>query len=571
MRSTNKLNFRVIAVVLVLLTVVLSACGAGSSTNDTGKAPANKQILNETFPGGGIADIETFDPAKDGTTTSNLPISMVFTGLVALDNSQKVVPELASRWDISSDGLTYTFTLRSGLKFSDGTSLTSADVAYSIDRALDPSLGSTVASSYLNLIVGANERLAGKIKTIIGDGVLTPNANTVVIKITKPVSYFLATLTYPTAYVVEKKLITEYGNTNFTNHLNQGGGSGPFKVKSYTHGKSIVLVPNPYYYKAKPIITVNLIFYKDLNTAYEAYLNGQLDRADVPTADLAQVKSTSAYHETPTLSTYYYALNFDAKPFNNIKIRQAFDLALNKTEMSSIVYKGALIPTNHIIPAGMPGYDPNLKGPDGTTSTSGNPTLAKTLFTEGLKEDGYANVAALPKLQFPYNSGNSDLEKEITIAVQEWHDVLGVNIQVVPTDFETLTAEEPKTVGNGSMPLFSTGWIDDYPDPQDFTTLQFAPGSSNNSTNYGQNKSSDAAAQVKVQNELAAADVEKDTTTRLSMYNDAEQKLVNDVAWLPTFQQSTSRVLKTYVKGYSFNASDLIPPFDWANVYIENH
>lgn len=571
MRLTNKLNMRNAATLLVLLTILLSACGGSGPAANTGKAPANKQILNQTFPGGGIADIGTFDPAKVQTATSLDPVSMVFTGLVALDNSQKVVPELASSWDISSDGLAYTFKLRPDLKFSDGTSLTSADVAYSIDRALDPDLGSAVASSYLGLIKDANARLSGKVKTIIGDSLLTPDANTIVIKIAEPAAYFLATLTYSTAYVVEKKLITKYGNTNFTNHLNEGGGSGPFEVKSYTHGKSIVLIPNPNYYKAKPIITVNWTFYKDTQTAYEAYANGQLDRADVPTAELPKVQSTSEYHKTPTLAIFYYALNFDAKPFNNLKIRQAFDLALNKSEIVAIAYKNAAIATNHIIPEGMPGYDANLKGPDGTTSTSGNTALAKQLFTEGLKEDGYANVAAVPKLPFPYDSGNPDVEKEVTIATQEWHDVLGVNVQAQPTDFETLSAEAPKTVGNANLTMFSTGWIDDYPDPQDFTTLQFTKGSTNNSTNYGQNHSADAAAQVQVQNELAAADVEKDQTKRISMYNDAEQKLINDVAWLPTYQESTSRVLKTYVKGYSFNAGDLVPPFEWANVYIENH
>jgi oligopeptide transport system substrate-binding protein len=568
---TNKQNLRIVITLLVLMAAVLSACGGATVANNTGKAPADKQILNQTFPGGGIADIKTFDPAMTATSTSMAPVSMVFTGLVALDNNQKVVPELADTWSISNDGLTYTFKLKSGLKFSDGTPLTSTDVVYSIDRALDPALGSPVASSYLNLIKDSDKRLTGKIPTIINDSLLAPDPDTVVIKITQPVAYFLATLTYPTAFVVEKKLIDKYGNVKFTDHLNEGGGSGPFEVKSYTHGKSIVLIPNPNYYKAKPIITVNWIFYKDLNSAYQAYRNGQLDRADVPTDDLKQVQGTSEYHSNPTLAIFYYALNFLAKPFNNIKIRQAFALAINKTEIASVVYKNTVIASNHIIPYGMPGYNPNLKGPDGTTSTSGNTALAKTLFAAGLKEDGYASVAALPKLQFPYDSGNQDFAKEIAIVVQEWKDVLGVNVQANPTDFETLTSEEPKTVGNASMPMFQTGWIDDYPDPQDFTTLQFAKGSSNNSTNYGQNHASDAAAQVQVQNELTAADVEKVSATRLSMYDDAEQKLITDVAWLPTYQQSTSRVLKSYVQGYSYNAGDLIPPFAWANVYINNH
>ncbi len=567
MRSTKK---SALGIIPILLTVVLSACGdSGTSINGISRAPADQQVLNR--PLSGIADIKTFDPTMVSTTTSLEPISMVFTGLVTLDDNQKVVPELAQSWSTSPDGMTWTFTLRANLKFSDSTPLTSKDVVYSLDRALQPDLASPAAPSYLNLIKDSDKLLTHKITTIIGDSVLAPNPNTVVIKINKPVSYFLATLTYPTAFVVEKKLIDTYGNEKFTDHLNEGGGSGPFKVKSYTHEKNIVLVPNPNYIKARPNITVNFIFYKDSNTTYQAYRNGQLDLAPVPSAFLSQVQPTTEYHKTPILAIFYYALNFNVKPFDNIKIRQAFDLALDKSQIVRVVYKNVEVPTNHIIPLGMPGYNPQLKGPDYTTSTSGNPTLAKKLFAEGLQEEGYASASTLPKIQFPYAGGSSDTDREIQIAVNTWKEVLGVNIQPQPMDFETLTDEETKTVGNSKLQMFQTGWSDDYPDAQDFTTLQFSNGSPNNSTNYGQNKTSVSANQINVQKELSAADVEKDPGKRIAMYNDAEQQLVNDVAWLPMYQEATSYALKTYVKGYSFNATDLVPPFDWANIFITKH
>jgi oligopeptide transport system substrate-binding protein len=569
MRTSKKSALAIIATLLVVMGVVLSACGASSTSTSNTKAPADKQVLN--LPLAGISDIETFDPAMATTSTSLDAISMVYTGLVSLDNNQKIVPELAQSWSTSSNGLVWTFTLRPNLKFSDGTPLTSADVVYSLNRALSPSLASPAAPSYLNLIQDSSKMLAGKVKTLIGDSLLDPNPNTVVIKINKPVSYFLDTLTYSTGDVVEPKLINEYGNVNFTNHLTQGGGSGPFKVQSYVHGKDIVFVPNPYYVKAKPIVTVTYTFYKDATTAFQTYENGQVDEATVPTANLSQVQSSDEYHKTPELAIFYYGLNFLSKPFNNIKIRQAFDLAINKTEVASVVYKNVYTPTNHIVPAGMPGYDTNLKGPDGTTSTSGNPTLAKQLFTEGLKEEGYANAAALPKLTFPYASGSSDEDKEIAIVVQEWKDVLGVNVQAAPTDFETLSAEQAQNNGKTTLAMFQSGWIDDYPDPQDFTTLQFIPNSPNNATNFGQNQSSDAAKQVATQNNLQAADIEKNATTRMQMYNTDEQQLVNDVAWLPMYQENASQVLKSYVKGFSFNASGLVPPFEWSAVYITNH
>lgn len=570
MRSTIKSAVGIIPILLTVLIIVLSACGGSTtSINDTSWAPADQQIFNQPLEG--ISDIGTFDPAMVDSSTSMAPISMVFTGLVSLDNNQKVVPELAQSWSTSSDGLTWTFTLRANLKFSDGTALTSTDVVYSIDRALQPALDLPVAPSYLNLIKDSDKLLAGKITTIIGDSILAPNPNTVVIKINKPASYFLAALTYPTAFVVERKLIDTYSNAHFTDHLNEGGGSGPFKVKSYTHGKDIVLVPNPNYIKAKPIITVNFFFYKDVTTAYQAYYNGQLDLTSIPSAFLSQVQNTKEYHRIPSLVIFYYALNFNSKPFDNIKIRQAFDLALNKSQIVKVAYKNVEIATNHIIPSGIPGSNPHLKGPDGTTSTSGNPTLAKKLFTEGLQAEGYSSVSALPKIQFSYASGSSDTTKEIEIAINEWETVLGVNIEALPTDFETLTSAKAKAVGNDNLQMFQTSWDSDYPDAQDFTTLQFSNGSPNNSTNYAQNKTSAAASQVQVQKQLSEADIEKDPNKRVAMYNDAEQQLVNDVAWLPMYQGTTSYALKTYVKGYSFDTTNLISPFNWANIYIMKH
>ncbi len=570
MRTSKKSAIAIITTLFVVMGVLLSACGAtNSNTSNTGRAPADKQNL--MLPLEGIADLGTFDPALVTTSTSSDAVSMVFTGLVSLNAQEQIIPELASSWTTSSDGLTWTFTLKPNLKFSDGTSLTSANVIYSINRALTPALASPVAPSYLNLVQDSDKMAAGKIKTLIGDSLLDPNPNTVVIKINKPASYFLGTLTYPTAYVVEQSLVDKYGNAQFTNHLNEGGGTGPYKVKSYTHGKNIVLVPNSNYVGKVPTVNVTWTFYKDTTTTFEAEQNGQVDRASVPTANLSQVQNTPEFIKEPTLAIFYYGMNFLDKPFNNIDIRQAFDLAINKNEVTSVVYKNVYTPTNHIVPEGMPGYDANLKGPDGTTSTSGNTTLAKKLFAEGLQQEGYTSASQLPKIQFPYDSGNPDLTKEITIVVQDWKSILGVTIQPVPTDFETLSAQIEKNNGQTTDALFQTGWIADYPDAQDWTTLQFAPDQANNQTNYGQNKSSNAASQVQVQKELASADVEKNATQRLAMYNDAEQKLINDVTWLPMYQETIAYVLQSYVKGFTFDPNDIIPPSDWYKVYITNH
>src|SRR5579885_3191294 len=221
-----------------LLALLLAACGGGATTPQTpnsSKAPDSQQIY--VSPIEGSADITTFDPALASDIPSIAAVDMVFTGLVTLDDKLQIHNQLAQSYQVSSDGLTWTFKLKPNLKFSDGTPLTSKDVAYSIDRSLSPAINnqSGVALTYLGLIKDAPERTTGKVKTVIGTGVQTPDDNTVVIHITKPAAYFLGALTYPTSFVVEKKVIDQWGD-KWTDHLSDNGGqggAGPFMVKEY--------------------------------------------------------------------------------------------------------------------------------------------------------------------------------------------------------------------------------------------------------------------------------------------------------------------------------------------------
>jgi len=265
---SKKLRILVLPSILCVLAMLIAACGgnsagAGTSTSSAPqKASADKQVYNLSFPG--IEDIKTFDPAMATSQTSIDAINMAFSGLIQLDDKLQIQPQMASSWKQAADGVTWTFTLKPGLKFSDGSPITSKDVAYSIDRALQPALNSPASPSYLNLIKDSDKLLAGKVKTIIGDSLLTPDDNTIVIVANTNASYFLATLTYETSYVVEKSLIDKYGQIKWTDHLTEGGTAGPFKVQEYTHGQRIVFVPDPNYYGPKPQLQkVIFTFVKD--------------------------------------------------------------------------------------------------------------------------------------------------------------------------------------------------------------------------------------------------------------------------------------------------------------------
>ncbi len=560
---------------LCLLTIFLSACDIFGGNNNHQvpklvKAATRYQVYID--PQIGVSDISTLDPAQVNDSSSANAIQMVFTGLVQLDDKLQVHPQLAQSWDESSNGLTWTFHLKTNLKFSDGKPLTSRDVAYSIDRALQPATKSNVAPIYLGLIKDSEKLLTSRISTLIGDSLLTPNDTTMVITIKRKAAYFLAMLAYPTSYVVEKSLVNKYGST-FPDHLTEGGGSGPWKMQQYLHGKEIDFVPNPNYYGPRPqLIKVIFPFYQQPDAVYRAYQAGHVDTASVPVSTFASDRKNPDFHQVPQLWINYYTMNYLAKPFDNINIRRAFALAIDKPAIVNTVWKGTVLPTNHIVPRGMTTYNANLTGPDGTQNLKGNPTEAKALLQKGLREEKWSSVAQFPPIKLTYATGVSSFDAEVDALIRMWQSVLGVAVTADPVSFNDLLAKITAATGNANgLQFWGFSWVAEYPDPQDWLTLQFDSGMPNNNMNYGQNASTDAAKQQSLQRLLEAADANSNPSARLQAYQQAEQQLVDDVAWLPMEQVTQIFLRQPYVIGMVDNALGVTPPDDWANIYIAQH
>lgn len=560
-----------LCMILCLLSILVAACSSpfGGNTNakQLTKAPAAKQIF--TIPQTGISDFDTLDPALAHDPSSISAIQMIYTGLVQLNDKLQVEPQLAQSWQLASDGVTWTFKLKPHLMFNDGTLLTSKDVAYSLDRALQPATKSTVAPLYLGLIKDSDQLLAGRIPTLIGDSILTPNAQTLVIVTKKQAAYFLAALTNPCAYVVEKSLITKY-STTFTDHLNEGGGAGPFKVATYVHRSHIDFVPNKNYYNKQPQLQkVSFVIYPSEPNAYQDYLNNKLDMTGVPMNSYANDQKRKDFVQTPQLWINYYTMNYLTKPFDNIHIRQAFALAVNKDAIANNIWHHSVIATNHIVPTGMPGYNANITAPDGTTNLKGNAQEAQKLFQQGLKEEHWNSVTDMPTIQLTYVSSIAASNQEVATLIQDWHNVLKVQVTANPVDYNTLLDQVTAATGNpNGIQMWGLSWVGEYPDLQDWLSQQFSKGSVYNNMNFGQNTSSTAAQQQIVQQQLAAADTNTNNASqRLQTYQQAEQQLINDVAWLPIEQETQTFLRNPDIIGIVDNAQNIIPPEDWANIY----
>jgi len=585
MQLNQKCFARFLPALLCLVTLLLAGCGNAGSPTSSSKpqaAPKAQQVFRIGVPN---ADIASFDPGTATDALSLQAITDVFTGLVTLNDSGQVSPQLAQSYDVSPDGLTYTFHLRTGLKFSDGTPLNANDVAYSIDRALSPAVSDLngVTQTYLGLIKDSSARINGQKSTLIGDSINVIDTNTISLTVSEKTAYFLDALTYPTSFVVEQSVINKWG-TNWTNHLNDNhgqGGAGPFKVLSYSHTTGIILVPNTNYYGPIPQLQrVELDFFQSAQASYAAYQANQLDWTTIPAGSVLQAQTdTREFHKFNELTIDYLGLNYLYKPFDNIHIRQAFELAINKDVISKAIYNGFRLPTCHIVPQGMPGYNANLTCPDGAP-TKGDPTKAKLLFQEGLQEEGLT-LATFPRITITYQSNVAALADEITTIRQEWQQVLGVTTTIQVLDFNALLQLGANSICtqidltkclNKGIQIGTAAWGADYPDPQDWLTLQFDKGAPNNGVNYGQNLTTAASEQQQVQLLLERADGDLGAD-RLSLYNQAEQLLVNDVAWLPIDQRVGNYLQKSYVYGTVDTAIGVTAPApnDWGRIYIARH
>ena len=501
-------------------------------------APTGSQVLNRLWD-----DPPTLDPALTGDTTSAGLVVEIFSGLISLDRDLRLVPDLAERWDVSPDGKTYTFFLRKNARFHNGKEVTADDFKYSMERAADPRTESPVADTYLGDIVGVREKLSGKAKEISGVKVI--DKNTLQIIIDAPKAYFLAKLTYPTAYVVDRTNVE--GRRNWTFNPN---GTGPFKLKEWVIGERIILERNELFYLEPPKLDrVNYILRGGIPmTLYE---NGEIDITGVGLADIDRVRSPQdplnkdLKIAPPGFDISYIGFNVNQPPFDDPKVRQALSLAVNKELIANQVFGDLVVPAYGILPPGFPGYSGRVTG------LKHDPEKAKSL----LAESKYKSAANFPRIVMtvPGTGGSAGLD--IEAIMEMWKQTLGVRVEIQQTDWATYLDDLHKK----KFQIFAgIGWQADYPDPENFLDVLFHSKSTNNNNSY---KSQE------VDTLLEQARVERNVTARLGLYEKVEQMIVNDAPWIPLWYQGERVVLiKPYVKDYKLSPL-IIPKLRY--VYIE--
>lgn len=468
----------------------------------------------------GARDPTTLDPALVGDVTSAFVARQIFSGLVRLNSSLEVEPDLAESWELGPDGRTYTFRLRPGIVFADGAPITAEDVAYSLERAADPALAPALpASTYLSDIVGVREKLAGGADTI--EGVRVVDAQTLAITIDAPRGYFLAKLAHPTSFVVDRRAV-EAGGDAWTERPN---GSGPFYLEGWRHDEELTLARNPRPAREPARLDrVRLLMGAAASNPLVLYEQGSIDMAEVPPYALARVQDESdplsrELVSVPQLSTFYLGLNVAAPPFDDPKVREAFTLLIDRARLAEVTLSGAATPAYGVLPPGMPGYDPAI------APVAADAERARAL----IGESRYGSPEALPPI-VAYGGWAGTL-REVA------EEALGISIEV--RDYEDYGAYLA-ALDAAEFQIYGSGWVADYPDPENFVDVLFRTGSGENHTAYGS---------PEVDALLDRAAVETDQDRRHELYREAERRILADAPVVPLYHGVEHVLIKPYVRG----------------------
>ncbi len=523
-----------------------------SSTDNDSHIKSNskdKESTDTNSKTGGVlrrlwSDPPTLDPHLSSDTTSSGIVVEIHSGLITLNSQLEIIPDIAESWEVSDDLLTYTFIIRDDAVFHDGKKITANDFKWSFERAANPKTASPVADTYLSDIVGVNEVIDGIRNDISGVKII--DNLTLEITIDEPKPYFLAKLTYPTAYVLDKENVLNGGS----NWADKPNGAGPFKLKEYKVGERLILERNQNYHLGSPKLN-RIVMNLAGGQSMAMYENDEIDITGVGMLDLERVLdlnnplSTEIVVAPPSFSITYIGFNTNVNPFDDIYFRKALTHSINKPLIASEVLSDLVIPAYGILPPGFPGYQKDLKGLEYNLEIA-REYLAKSKYSDPSTRDRIV-------ITVPGSGGNIGIDLEVILNM--WSEELGIEVEIQQVEWATYLEDLQKQKFQAFGGL---GWEADYPDPQDFLDILFHTESELNHGGY----SNDV-----IDSLIVEARTEVDSNKRIEIYHDIEQRLVNDSPWIPLWFAGERYVLiKPYIKNY-FLTPMVIPKLRY--VYID--
>ena len=532
---------KVLALILTAAMVVgLAACGgstsndAASTTDETTTESSDNQAADETTDATEATastgekilsvqvgpDPETIDPALNSAVDGGNMLLHSFECLLAVDENGQLVPGQAESWETSEDGLTWTFHLRDGLKWSDGSDLTANDFVYSWKRVCDPMVAAPYAETVLSMVEGYDKAIEGDLDAL---QVAAQDDNTLVVTLNAPCSYFGSLAAFATLSPVQEATVEANGDawaTSAETYIS----NGPFYVSEWVPGSYIMMSKNPYYWNADAIkldgIKWNLI--EDSNAAYSAYQTGEvLMIKDVPTEEIPSLKDNADFHVDPIIGTYYLSMNLERDAFKDARVRKALSLAIDRDYVANTLMQGTYSPADNFMGPGwidMDGkqFKDNANG--GQSYIDVNNYEADLEEAKQLLADaGYPDGEGFPTIT--YTTNDAGYHKVVAEYVQQAWAQLGIDLQVDIVEWASFTPMRR----NGDFDVARNGWGGDYSDPSNMLDLFL----STNGNNDGKFNNADYDAAIYRSRETL------DPTERSKALHDAEDILMEETGCIP--------------------------------------
>lgn len=515
-----------------------SAPSDSEAPTDEGSAEG-KQLVVQLGP-----NPETIDPALNSAVDGGNIILFAFDCLLNIDKDNKVIAGAAETWEVSDDGLIWTFNLREGLKWSDGSDLTAEDFVYSWKRVVDPNTAAPYAETVLGMVKGYDEAVAGNPDAL---AVSAPDATTFVVELSRPCAFFDKLAAFGTLSPVNKATIEANGDawatepeTYITN--------GAFYISEWVPSSYILMKKNPYYREADDIKldSIKLLLIEDANASYAAYQTGEAHMIkDVPTAEIPSLEGREDFYIEPILGTYYLSLNTGLEQFSDPRVRMALSLAIDRKYMSETLTQGVYSPATNFIGTGVVDWDGSqfMDNANGgkpyidIEDHEGNVAKAKELLAEA----GYPNGEGFPTITYSIN--DSGYHKDFAQYIQQAWKEIGINCNVEVVEWASFLPMRRA----GDYEISRNGWVCDYNDASNMLDL-FYSTNGNNDGHY-KNPEYDAA--------MDKAAAETDPKTRSAYLHEAEDIMMNDAACIPIayyndyYLQST-KVIGAWHSPYGF-------------------
>ncbi len=531
---------------IILFGLLLSACGGGSSLSrvDQGTIDGVLHFGNGTEP-------QTIDPHIATGVPEHHVITALFEGLATKNPyTLESEPGVAESWDISEDGKTYIFHIRPNARWSNGDAVTAEDFRWSWERILTPELASEY-SYMLYPIANAENFNKGRIPDFNQVGVKVLDQLTLEVQLRAPTPYFLQLMDHYSTFPVHRATIEAFGS--YTDQLSQWSregnivSNGPFQLAEWRINSHIRVEKSMSYWDTDSVKLNSIIFYPtdNLITEERMFRDGLIHRTEDVPLDKVPVyleEDPDTIVIAPYLSSYYYMINTTKPPLDDLRVRRALSMSVDRDLLNETVLENIMVPAYFLTPPGTVGYEPPV-------TFAYDPEQARALLAEA----GYPNGEGFPYFEILYNTQEN--HRRIAVAIQEmWRETLNIDVGIVNQEWQVYL----ESVGNINYDVARRGWVGDYVDPNTYLDM-FITGGGNNNTGFSNARYDEIM--------LNEAPLKLNNEERFALYTEAETILMDNMPIIPIYIYQTKNLKNPDMKGAPSNIMD---HYNWKYVYLES-